>query len=84
MRYLITCGGLFARANAHFERILGIQILGGFWARVQRARALFSKGPRERARARLCPPLGAGKSKEAFLRRRPFFSRGPGGNPKKT
>ena len=24
--------------------------------------------------ARLCPPLGAGKSKKAFLRRRPFFA----------
>ena len=31
MRYLITCGGFFARANAHFERISGIQILGPFW-----------------------------------------------------
>ena len=31
-------------------------------------------GELEHGGARLCPPLGAGESKKAFLRRRPFFA----------
>ena len=47
----------------------------GRWGKREKTKGLrpFFKGT-TRARARLCPPLGAGRSKKAFLRRRPFFA----------